>query len=119
MNTLMYKPEGMPTQSAESREYYYSPQALEKAAATGRILEGIVTLCDSELSLHVDLGTMKGKIRKEEALLSLSGEEVKDIAVITRVGKPVAFKIIGFEMADVVSVFFKTVDKFFSTATSQ
>lgn len=98
MNTLMYKPEGMPTQSAESREYYYSPQALEKAAATGRILEGIVTLCDSELSLHVDLGTMKGKIRKEEALLPLSGEEVKDIAVITRVGKPVAFKIIGFEV---------------------
>ena len=97
MNTLMYKPEGMPAQAAEAREYYYSPQALEKAAATGKILEGIVTLCDSELSLHVDLGTMKGKIRKEEALLPLSGEEIKDIAVITRVGKPVAFKVLGFE----------------------
>ena len=98
MNTLMYKPEGMPAQAAEAREYYYSPQALEKAAATGKILEARTTLCDSEFSLHVDLGSMKGKIPKSEAVYNVSGEEVKDIAVITRVGKIVCFKVIGFEV---------------------
>ncbi len=100
MNTLMYKPEGLLMGTADNRECFYSPNALEKAAASGKILEATATLCDSELSLHVDLGCMKGKIPKEEALLPLSGEEIKDIAVITRVGKPVAFKILGFEMQD-------------------
>ena len=97
MNTLMYKPEGALSTLSENREYFYSVNTLEKAAASGRILEAAVILCDSALSLHVDLGCMKGIIPKEEALLSLCGEEVKDIAVITRVGKSVAFKILGFE----------------------
>lgn len=98
MNTLMYKPEGLLMGNADNRESFYSPNALEKAAASGKILEAVATLCDSELSLHVDLGCMKGKIPKEEALFPLAGEEIKDIAIITRVGKPVAFKIIGFEI---------------------
>ncbi len=96
MNTQMYKPEGYYVGSAEARECYYTQNALEKAAATGKILEAQVTLCDSEFSLHVDLGCMKGKIPKEEAVYQPSGEEIKDIAVITRVGKTVAFKILGF-----------------------
>ena len=41
---------------------------------------------------------MKGKIPKSEAVYNVSGEEVKDIAVITRVGKIVCFKVIGFEV---------------------
>ena len=97
MNTQMYKPEGHVSAGSEPREYYYSQNTLEKAAATGKILEARTTLCDADFSLHVDLGTMKGKIPKQEAVYNVSGEEVKDIAVITRVGKPVVFKILGFE----------------------
>ena len=97
MNTQMYKPEGFISAGTEPREYYYSQSTLEKAASTGKILEARVTLCDSEFSLHVDLGSMKGKIPKDQAVYNVSGEETKDIAVITRVGKIVAFKIIGFE----------------------
>ena len=95
MNTQMYKPEGFYV-GTEGRESFYSQSILEKALATGKILEAQVTLCDSEFSLYVDLGAMKGKIPRSEAVYQPSGEEIKDIAVITRVGKTVAFKVIGF-----------------------
>ncbi len=97
MNTQMYKPEGLITAGTEVRELYYSQSTLEKAAATGKILEGRVTLCDADFSLHIDLGSMKGKIPRKEAVYQASGEEIKDIAVITRVGKIACFKVIGFE----------------------
>ncbi len=100
MNTQMYKPEGFLCVGEEPRETYYTTAILEKAAATGKILEARVTLCDSEFSLHVELGAMKGIIPRTEAVWSPTGEEVKDIAVITRVGKTVSFKIIGFETRD-------------------
>jgi len=95
MNTQVYKPEGFYV-AAEGRETFYSQNALEKAAATGKILEAQVLLCDSDFSLYVDLGSMKGKIPRSEAVYQPSGEEIKDIAVITRVGKTVAFKVLGF-----------------------
>ncbi len=97
MNIQSYKPEGFLTPGCEAREYYYSQNTLEKAAATGKILEARAILCDAEFSLHVELGAMKGKIPRSEAVYQTSGEETKDIAIITRVGKIVAFKIIGFE----------------------
>jgi small subunit ribosomal protein S1 len=96
MNTQAYRPEGF-YQGADGRENYYSQSTLEKAQATGKILEGRVTLCDSAFSLYVDLGSMKGKIPKSEAVYDPSGDEVKDIAVITRVGKNVAFKVLSFD----------------------
>ena len=95
MNTQMYKPEGFYA-GTDGRETFYSQNALEKAAATGKILEAQVLLCDSDFSLYVDLGSMKGKIPRSEAVYQPSGEEIKDIAVITRVGKTVAFKVLGF-----------------------
>ncbi len=95
MNTQMYKPEGFFV-GTEGKESFYSQNTLEKALATGKILEAQATLCDSEFSLYVDLGSMKGKIPRSEAVYLPSGEEIKDIAVITRVGKTVAFKVIGF-----------------------
>ena len=52
-------------------------------------------LCDcSAMCLHVELpGGVRGIIPKDEAGFTPAGGEVKDIAVITRVGKPVQFKI--------------------------
>ena len=98
MNTSMYKPEGFSIGNAENRECFYSQAALEKAAATGKILEAQAILCDAEMSLTVDLGCMKGKMPREEVVYNVMGEPVKDIAVITRVGKTVCFKIIDFEI---------------------
>ena len=94
MNTNKYKPEGM-NFSAEQSDF--SLAALEKAKETGRILEAVASVCTPEMSLKVNLGSVIGIIPKEEAVLTQAGEEIKDIAVITRVGKPVCFKITGFE----------------------
>lgn len=96
MNHL-YQPEGARIASAQNREYLSSLSGLERAMNTGAIVEGIVTLCDGELRLHVDLGCACGIIEPSEALLCRIGEERKDIAIISRVGKPVAFCILSIE----------------------
>lgn len=91
-----YLPEGALIAAAENREYLSSTQMLEKAAASGKILEGMALLCDDKLNITVDLGPIRGIIPKNEALYSK--EEQKDIAIITRIGKPVCFKILGFDV---------------------
>ena len=86
-----YLPEGCMLGTSENREYISSVQGLERARIEGKILEGVVTLCDSQtLDLHVDLYGIEGIIKREECVYS---DKVKDIAIITRVGKPVAFKV--------------------------
>lgn len=92
----LYAPEGSLISLPENREYVSSLSGLEKAFVEGRILEASALLCDSSLQLHVDLGDIQGVIDKEECVYCRSGEVIKDIAVITRVGKPIAFKVIGF-----------------------
>ncbi len=71
-----------------------------RAMAEGKILEATALLCDSAMRLHVDLYGMEGIIEKSEALFSMDKKETKDIAVITRVGKPVCFKVIGFSFEE-------------------
>lgn len=92
-----YLPEGSLIYSPENLSSISSLPALEKAMQQGKILEGVANMCDSSLALHVDLCGIEGIIPREEALLSLNGEEIKDIAIITRVGKPVCFKILAIE----------------------
>ncbi len=96
MASHSFLPEGGLLQTARNKEFLSSPAALERAMRERRILEAPVTLCDEELRLHVDLGCMRGYIPREEAVWCRDGEEIKDIAVLTRVGKTVAFVVIGF-----------------------
>lgn len=66
----------------------------------GRILEAMALMCDEDMSLTVDLRGIRGIIPKEEIAYVQDGAPVKDIAVITRVGKPVCFKVMGFGRDD-------------------
>lgn len=93
--TEKYKPEGYIIDSNENKEYLQSLQSLEYAMNTGIILEAPASLCDSSHNLLVDLGEYKGIIPRAEAAYSVDGSETRDIAVITRVGKPVCFKIVS------------------------
>ncbi|MBR7112370.1 MAG: S1 RNA-binding domain-containing protein [Clostridia bacterium] len=95
--TTRFKPEGTLYKTKENKEALKNPQGLEHACRTGQILEAPVLLCDSEMRLHVDLGCMRGIIERSEALYCRPGETLKDIAIITRVGKTVAFRILGFQ----------------------
>ena len=91
-----YLPEGMYSGSQNS-ENMSSALALERAMAQRRILEAPAILCDGDLNLIVDLGVMQGIIPRSQAAISTNGEPIKDIAIISRVGKPIAFMITGFE----------------------
>lgn len=93
--TDKYKPEGYVRDSYENREHITGIAAIEHAMNTGSILEGRVARCDSEHNLIVELGEYKGIIPRNEAAYSIDGSEIRDIAVITRVGKPVCFKVLS------------------------
>ncbi|MBQ7399328.1 MAG: 30S ribosomal protein S1 [Clostridia bacterium] len=95
--TNKYLPEGELLNTAFNSEYTESISGLERAKNEGVILEGRAVLCDSQHNLYVEIGAYKGIIPRQEAVYSPSGEAVKDIAVITRVGKSVCFKVMQIE----------------------
>lgn len=95
MSINKYLYEGALIGTPENREYISCLRGLEKAKQEGKILEGVVKMCDSEtLDLHIDLCGIDGVIPKEESVYSFP---IKDIAIITRVGKAVAFKVMQIE----------------------
>lgn len=93
MTERRFLPEGYLNCTKENVAHTSSIAGLERACLRGTILESTVLRCDTgDMSLHLDLGGVRGIIPKEEAIYS-PAEEPKDIAVITRVGKPVSFVI--------------------------
>ena len=95
--TALYKPEGQLINTQRNRDAMASPDGLNEAMARGEVLEARVVLCDNGHNLHVDLGCMRGVIPREEGALGIDDGTVRDIALISRVNKPVVFKIIGFD----------------------
>lgn len=68
-----------------------------KAAIDSReIFEGRVLMCDREHNLHIDLGFMRGIIPRYEGAYGIIEGTVRDIALISKVGKRVCFRIMGF-----------------------
>ncbi len=94
MNT--YCPEGWRISTPENQASLQSPASLQAACAEGKIIEGRAIVCDSAHNLIVDLGCMKGIIPREEGALGIREGTVKDIAIISRVNRPVCFRITGF-----------------------
>lgn len=93
-----YKPEGALIASHKNYEYTASLEGLKRALEKGIILEAPAIMCDGSFNLHVELPSgIKAIIPREEAAYSVGGEEVKDIAILTRVGKTVCFKVTGFD----------------------
>ncbi len=81
----------------ENKNALSSKASLKEAFLSGKILEARAVMCDKEHNLHVDLGVMKGIIPREEGAIGIEDGSVRDIAIISRVNKPVMFKITGFE----------------------
>lgn len=95
--TNQYKPEGHIIDTPKNRELCSSISGLESAMTHNIILEGIALLCDNNFDIHVNLGECEGIIHRNDIMYCRAKEEIKDIAILTRVGKPVCFKVIGFE----------------------
>lgn len=90
-----FKPEGFLLDTAENRLSIRSPLSLADAYTKGQILEARASMCDTQHNLVVDLGGIKGIIPRNEGAIGIEDGTVRDIAIISRVGKPVCFVITG------------------------
>lgn len=89
--------EGKRIKTEQNRYYTQNTDTLAEAMNAGIILEGISYLCDHDRHLHVKIGDIDGIIPKNECVYTANGLPEKDIAIISRVGKPVCFKVKGIE----------------------
>ena len=94
--TDTFRPEGELLTTRTNCDLLSSQAGLERAMKNGETVEGIATVCDGNMCLHVDLGCMRGILPPEEAVYCRAGETRKDIAIVSRVGKAVAVKILAF-----------------------
>ncbi len=92
-----YLPEGCLLRTAENQSCMRSYFSLLECQDNGRIVEAPCIICDSRHNLIVDLGCMRGVIPREDGAIGISEGTTKDIALISRVNKPVCFKIVGFK----------------------
>ena len=82
--------------TVENLSAMQSLSQLNEAYHDGRILEARAIVCDSSHNLIVDLGVMRGIIPREEGAIGIREGTVRDIAVISRVNRPVCFVITDF-----------------------
>lgn len=89
-----FLPEGLLYSTPENKAAIQNPEALREAALTGRILEARAVLCDSEHNLIVELGNMRGLIPRVEGAIGIEDGSTREIALISRVNKPVCFRVL-------------------------
>ena len=83
----------------ENRAAFQSASSLADACRDRQILEGRAMICDSNHNLIVDCGCMRGIIPREEGAIGMNDGSVRDIAVISRVNRPVCFWSPAFKKA--------------------
>lgn len=89
----IYVPEGGIINSEENMGYLGSLPAMYDAMHRGTVLEARAESCTPTHDLVVGLPSCKGFIPREECALGIAEGKTKDIAIISRVGKPVAFTV--------------------------
>ena len=93
--TSRYPPEGRLLHTPENRAACASAGGLRRAMEEGAVLEGVAQLCDGDHSLLVSVGPFTGRIPRQEAALGISEGTTREIAILSRVGKPVACTVTG------------------------
>ncbi len=92
-----YKPEGFLLNTPQNLYALSSHSTLQEACQARTVLEARAVVCDSSHNLLVDLGCMNGIIPREEGAIGIREGTVRDIAVISRVNKPVCFQVESFD----------------------
>lgn len=88
-----FLPEGF--SKTEKKGMRFTSADLAEAKIQETVLEAVVQMCDAGHNLVVNLGCMRGIIPREEGALGISDGTTRDIALISRVGKPVKFVVTG------------------------
>lgn len=97
---LAYLPEGSLLDRPDNLAKCASADSLLRCVATREVLEGTAISCDAQRNLSVKLGPFTGVIPRAEAALGISEGSTREIAILARVGKPVAFVVTGMELTD-------------------
>lgn len=92
-----YFPENYLIHTQENKNILSSKAAIKEAFYSGKIIECRATVCDKDHNLYVDLGVMKGVIPRDEGAIGIDDGSVRDIAIISRVNKPVLCKVTNFK----------------------
>lgn len=98
--TKQFPPEGRLLDRPENKAACACVESLRQAMERGTILEGMALSCSPEHHLNVSLGPFTGIISREEAALGIADGSTRDIAILSRVGKPVCFTVISLEEQD-------------------
>lgn len=92
-----YLPEGLLLCTPDNKNCLRSQNNLQECMIMGKTLEARAIICDSEHNLIVDLNCMKGIIPRTEGAIGIEDGSTRDIALISKVNKPVCFKITGIQ----------------------
>lgn len=92
-----YLPEGGIINSAANKAALQNILSLQSAQQNGTILEAKAAVCTAGHDLLLDLGDIKGIIPRTEGAIGIESGETRDIAIISRVNKPICFRVLGFE----------------------
>lgn len=88
-----YLPEGELYKHPSNALHTANLTALEEMQKKGIIAEAVCLLCDSNHNLIVDLGFAHGIIPRNEGAIGIEDGTTRDIALISRVNKPVCFTV--------------------------
>ena len=83
----LYPPEGLRPPSS------FTLQSLREAMEQNTVLEDRVLRCDAGHNLRLSLGGIQARIPREEVLSPWISGAQRDIAVLSRVGKPACFLV--------------------------
>ncbi len=94
-----FLPEGQLLYTTGNQAACASLVALRQAMELELIVEGYTTLCTAAHDLIVSVGDFCGHMPREEVALGIKEGSTKEIAILSRVGKPLAFTITGIDLS--------------------
>lgn len=95
-----FRPEGCLYGTEKNHIYISSEEGLNEAVRRGELLEARAVVCDSSHNLIVDLPCMRGIIPRADGAIGIADGSTKDIALISRVNKPVRFRVMRIETSE-------------------
>ena len=93
---LRFWPEGRLLHTKENLAHCASTESLRRAMLQNKVIEGTALFSDSSHNLTVRLGNFTGIIPREEGAVGIADGSTKDIALLSRVGRPVCGVVTGF-----------------------
>ena len=97
--------EGSYIGTAENTAHLKDVDSINACIGTDTIVEAVCKACDDKHNMLIDLNGIKGVITREEGAMGIAEGTTRDIALLTKVGKPVCFYVKNKVVVDGKPVF--------------